>query len=76
MHGKCIGEDVTFAVKLTLMEIIAVASMACATAKSAIRRGFQDIHNQALAIEEKACVKLERVMWPATVYATVAVNRG
>lgn len=73
MHGKCIGDDITFAIKLTLMEIVAVSSMAHATAKSAMRRGYQDVHNQALGIQEKANVKLDRMMWPGTAYAEVAV---
>ena len=73
MQGKCIGDDITFSVKMTLMEIVAVSTMAHATAKSAIRRGYQDIHNQALEIQEKANVKLDRMMWPATAYAEVSV---
>lgn len=73
MHGKCIGDDITFAVKLTLMEIVAVSAMAHATAKSAMRRGFQDIHNQSLEIEGKANVKLDRIMWPCAAYAEVEI---
>lgn len=72
MHGKCIGNDATFAVKLTLMEIVSVSAAAHATANSAMRRGFQDIHNQALEIQEKANNKLDRIMWPGVAYAEVA----